>query len=54
MNDILFEDKIADNRHNNRSEENKVETEDEDGYFATYSHYSIHEEMLKVHVCIIP
>ena len=22
--------------------------EEEDGYFSTYSHYSIHEEMLKV------
>ncbi len=24
------------------------EGEEEDGYFSTYSHYSIHEEMLKV------
>lgn len=24
------------------------DVEDEDGYFSTYSHYSIHEEMLKV------
>ena len=26
----------------------KEEEEEEDGYFSTYSHYSIHEEMLKV------
>ena len=29
----------------------REEEEEEDGYFSTYSHFAIHEEMLKVCVC---
>lgn len=46
MSEILFDDKITDKRGDSSLENN--EKDDEDGYFATYSHYSIHEEMLKV------
>ena len=33
--------------HNHGKQEEEDE-EEEDGYFSTYSHFSIHEEMLKV------
>ena len=45
MGDILLEgtDKMADKRLLGLEKE-----EEEDGYFSTYSHFAIHEEMLKV------
>ena len=45
MGDILSEgtDKMADKRPLGLEE-----LEEEDGYFSTYSHFAIHEEMLKV------
>ena len=47
MSEILYErtDKMADVKKKRALEEEEIES---DGYFSTYSHFAIHEEMLKV------
>ena len=44
----LIEEKVSQVSQKRCRKEKEEEVEEEDGYFSTYSHFSIHEEMLKV------